>query len=155
MANPYKIMQTRTQSQNKLVRANEKSLVRARLQIQCACVHRDGNGAINLDPPHGEKSSITGAPLYTCHECYKKIDLNSISQEEFERALNVIDRICDVSKLRLDCKTDRDRELLSNIAQFQFQLNEMVRNLYNTAVKGNNKKKKQHRGEDSSVRVSR
>ena len=157
--NAYKTLQTRVQSQVKLLKANEKSIEKARLQMQCACVHRDGNGAISLNSPQGggdgNKSRITGAPLYTCRECHKKLDLSQIKQEDFDLALDVLDRICDISKIRLDCKTDRDRDLLNDIATFQYQLNDLMRNLYNSAVKGGNKKKNKSRGEDNSVRISR
>lgn len=158
MPNPYKTLQTKVQSQQKLLRANEKSISRARLQVQCACVHRDGNGAISLNSPQGgpnaKKSKFTGNALYTCRECFKDIDVSPIKQEDFDAAIDTIDRICDIAKIRLDCKTDRDRELLNDIASFQFQLRELMPNLFSTVTKGG-KKKKQNRGEDNSVRISR
>lgn len=160
MANPYKVLVTKVAAQNKLLRANERSMVRARLQMQCACVHKDANGAISLNSPqggpNGRKSKITGAPLYVCRECYREIDVSPISQSDLDTALDTINRVIDISKIRLDVKTDRDRELLSQIANLQFENNDLIPNLYNVIVKTGNKGKKKQRSQYAdTVRISR
>ena len=159
MANPYKTLQVKVQSQNKLLRANEKSMSRAKLQMQCACAHRDGNGAISLNSPQGGpegKSKFTNAPLYTCRECYKKLDLSQISQDEFDRSIDIMNRVCDIGKIRLDVKSDRDREMLNDVASVQFKLNTLLPDMFNAIVKGSkNGKKKQRNPYANSIRISR
>ena len=157
--NAYKIINNRIHSQGNLVKANRKSIERATLQLQCACPHRDANGAISINPPSGqnaEKSKITGAPLYQCRECYKKLDLSNISQEEFDKALYTICRVIDIGKIRGDYKSEKDRELMQNLSSIEFQLEEILPDVFQTIVKsGNRKKKKGRSGDDNNVRVSR
>lgn len=160
MANPYKVLVSKIDAQHKLLNANEKSMKRAKLQMQCACPHRDGNGAISLNSPQGggggKKSKFTNAPLYTCRSCYREIDVSPIQEDEFNRAKDVIDRVLDIAKIRLDVKTDRDRELLTQIASLQFQLDDLVPNLYGAIVKNGKGKNKQKRSQYAdTVRISR
>ncbi len=160
MANPYKVLVTKVAAQNKLLRANERSMVRAKLQMQCACAHRDSNGAISLNSPQGgpnaRKSKVTGAPLYVCRECFREIDVSPISEADLNSALDTLNRVFDISKIRLDVKTDRDQALLTQIANLQFETNDLVPNLYNAIVKSGNKGKKKQRSQYAdTVRISR
>lgn len=158
MANPYKQLSTKVQSQNKMIRLNRKTIEKAELQLQCACAHRDQNGAISIDTPHGpnaQKSRFTGAPLYRCRECFKQLDLAKIEQQRFDEGLNTINCVIDIGKMRLDCKNEKDRELLNSLASLQFQLNSLMPDLYKTIVKNQGGNKKKNRGEYADVmRVS-
>ena len=154
MANSYKVLNTKVQSQNKMIRMNEKTIEKAKLQLQCACAHRDQNGGLSLDTPHGgpnaQKSKFTGAPLYRCRECFRLLDLSRIDQATFDSSLNTINCVLDIGKMRLDLKSEKDRELENHLASLMFNLNTLLPDLFKSIVKtqGNKKKKK---GEYSDV----
>lgn len=157
--NVYKALQTKILAQGKLLRANEKGMKKAGLQMRCACTHHDGNGAISLNSPQGgpnaEKSKFTGAPLYMCRECYAKIDVSPISQEDFDKAIDTINRVLEIGKIKMDIRTDRDRELSEEVAEFQFKLHDMVPNIYSAIAKGGKKKKEKRSPYAGMVSISR
>ena len=154
MANSYKVLNTKVQSQNKMIRLNEKAIEKARLQLQCACAHRDQNGGLSIDTPHNNspKSRFTGAPLYRCRECYKLLDLSRIDQQKFDEGLNTINSTIDIGKMRLDIKNDKDRDLLNRLASLSYELNTIMPDLFKSILKTQGKKgKNKQKGEFSDV----
>ena len=159
MGNSYKALATQILADGKVVNANERAMSTVRIESQCKCVHRDSNGGFALIVPSGgnvKKSKYTGAPLYTCKLCQKEIDVSNISEEEFERALNVIDRVCDLSKMHLNFSTEADQDLWKSVSKQQFKLLTIIEKCYRTIRKGGRKKKKNNNNPMSGlIEVSR
>lgn len=145
MGSNYKSLANQILADNKVVSANERAMSTVRIESQCKCVHRDSNGAFALIVNSGgnvKKSRYTGAPLYMCRLCQKEIDVSTISEEEFERALNVIDRVCDLSKMHLNFSTESDQDLWKSLSKQQFKLHTIIDKCFKTIRKGGRKKKK-------------
>ena len=150
--NAYKILQAKIHSQGELLRANEKAMKTARLQQRCSCPHKDANGAISLNSPGGpnaKKSPITGAPLYMCRECGGFLDISQIPEEDFKKAMDVLVRVCDLAKMKVNCSSEKEQQLFNQIGLLQYQLQTLMPDLYNGIVKktgGRKEKKSQYAG---------
>jgi hypothetical protein len=144
MANSHKSLVTQIQADEKLLLANRRAMDKVQLQFQCKCAHRDSNGSFALAVPSGQnpkKSQYTGAPLYRCRVCKKELDISNISEEEFMKSLDVINRVCDLSKMYLDLRSEKDQETLKAFSKLQYRMNSMVPDAYKTIRKGGHKKK--------------
>ena len=102
MANSHKSLVTQIQADEKLLIANRRAMDKVQLHFQCKCAHRDSNGSFALNVPgqNPKKSQFTGAPLYRCRVCKKELDISNISEDEFMKALDLVNRVCDLSKIR-------------------------------------------------------
>ena len=141
--NNYKEYFRRIKAQNSLIKNTKKTTDSVSLQLQCSCAHRDANGGISIDSPrNGEVNPITKGAVFHCRECLKPLDFSDMPQEEFERAIHTIDRLCDIGKMHLNFKNERDQNLLNDIAVYQYHTKTLMKNLYNACVKSKGKKKK-------------
>lgn len=156
MAKKHKAMVDEIIANEKLLISNHRALDKVQFTSQCTCCHRDANGsfALIVPGPNGKKSSITGAPLYTCKICKKEIDISNITEAEFEKAYDVFDRVCDVSKLQLDVNTEKDEKLHKRLKKFQYMMPE-IRDAYKGISKGRGKKKNKNKGNHGFVEVGR
>ena len=147
MANSHKSLVTQIQADEKVVIANERAMEKVRLQFQCKCTHRDANGSFALIVPSGnnsKKSPYTGAPLYRCRICKKELDISNISEEEFAKALDCINRVYDLGKMHLDLRAEKDQETLTTLSKLQYRNNSMLPDVYKTIRKGGRKNKNKH-----------
>ena len=76
-----------------------------------------------------------------CRVCKKSLDISNIPEEKFAEALAIIDSVCDLSKMYLNLSTEKDLDLLKDIAKLQYKINNMLPDMYKTIRKGGNKKK--------------
>ena len=143
MANNHKSLVTQIQADEKVLNANQRAMEKVKLHYQCKCAHRDPNGSFALNTPgqNSKKSQFTGAPLYMCRVCKKSLDISNIPEEKFNEAMAIIDSVCDLSKMYLNLSTEKDLDLLKDIAKLQYKINNMVPDMYKTIRKGGNKKK--------------
>lgn len=144
MANSHKSIVTQIQADEKVLIANQRAMDKVRLQFQCKCPHRDANGSFALAVPSGQnskKSQFTGAPLYRCRVCKKELDISNISEEEFMKALDCINRVYDLSKMYLDLHSEKDQETLVTLSKQQYRMNAMLPDAFRTIRKGGRRKK--------------
>lgn len=83
-----------------------KSAGRYKHQLQCKCSHigEDGRPAIYR---HGsETSSVNHHPLFVCRICKKYLDIDPITDEELDDAIDKIDRTIDIIKIRMAIRPD-------------------------------------------------
>lgn len=144
MGNSHKSLVTQIQADEKVLTANQRAMEKVKLQYQCKCAHRDANGVIALNPPGqgGKKSPYTGAPLYRCRICKKELDISNISEEEFLKALDIVNRVYDLSKMYLDLRGEKDQEMLKDLSKRQYRDNTTLPDAYNAIRQGGRKKKK-------------
>lgn len=157
MANSHKSLVTQIQADEKVLIANERAMGKVRLQFQCKCAHRDANGsfALNVPGPNSKKSQYTGAPLYRCRVCKKELDISNISEEEFMKALDTINRVYDLSKMYLDLRSEKDQEMLKTLSKQQYRINSTLVDAFKTIRKGGNKKKKNNNPMSGMIEVGR
>lgn len=159
MANSHKALVTQIQADEKVLLANRRAMDKVQLQFQCKCAHRDANGSFALIVPQGggnaKKSRFTGAPLYRCRICKKELDISNISEEEFERSMDCINRVMDLGKMYLDLKSEKDQETLVTLSKQQYRLNSVMPDVYKTLRKGNRKKKSNNNPMSGMIEVSR
>ena len=143
MSNSHKSLVTQIQADEKVLIANQRAMDKVRLQFQCKCAHRDANGSFALSVPssNSRKSQYTGAPMYRCRVCKKELDISNISEEDFYKALDCINRVYDLSKMYLDLKSEKDQETLVALSKQQYRLNSLLPDAFNTIRKGGKKKK--------------
>ena len=79
--------------------------------------------------------------MYRCKVCKKELDISNIAEDEFNKALNCIDRVVDLSKMHLDLRNENDLEMLKTLGKFQYKLNSIIPDAYKTIRKGGRKKK--------------
>ena len=143
-----KSLVTQLQANTKMVRDNRKAMDRAELEIQCSCIHKDANGAFALIPQQGknvERSKYTGAPYYICRLCGKKIDISRISDEDIERAIDVIDRQMDISKMALNLDIEKVGKMKKTLGKLQYKVLTTVKDVH--AVSRSKKQKKHNHGD--------
>ena len=147
MANEAKLAYSKIEHLVKMKNVNTKGMNKVAIQIRCDCTHHDANGAINLAPPTagGPKGKFSDMPLYRCRTCNEMIDIAPVDQESFERAVDEINRICDVTKMRIDFKSERDLKIIEQIREFQYDANVLLRDAYNISTKQQKKKQKQNK----------
>lgn len=153
-----KALATQISADKKRANENHRALDKVRLNYQCKCAHRDMNGAFALNPPQGNKpkqNPFTGKALYRCRICEKELDISQIVQEDYQRALDTIDRILDIGKMHMDLNTERDRELLTLVAKMQYQLQSTIPDLYKAICNGNKRKKRPNNLMSGMVSVGR
>lgn len=141
--NSHKSLVTQIQADEKVLLANRRAMDKVQLQFQCKCAHRDANGSFALSVPgqNPKRSSFTGAPLYRCRVCKKELDISNISEEEFNKALDCINRVYDLSKMYLDLRSEKDQETLATLSKQQYRMNAMLPDAFKTIRKGGRKKK--------------
>lgn len=141
---------------SKEIVSNEKALEKIRLKMRCNCNHKDANGAFALIPPHGNgaKSEFTNAPLYRCRVCQKQLDLTNISEDEFRKAVNAIDRVCDLIKMKADGGSDEEIKMIKSVSKFQYKLQRLIVDGYSALRKGK-KHKNNNRNNDRTVEIMR
>ena len=153
MSNSHKSLVTQIQADEKVLLANRRAMDKVQLQFQCKCAHRDANGSFALSVPSGpnpKKSPVTGAPLYRCRVCKKELDISNISEEEFIKALDCINRVYDLAKMYLDLRNEKDQETLATLSKQQYRMNAMLPDAYKTIRKGGRKKKNNNNNNPAS-----
>ena len=156
MSNSHKSLVTQIQADEKVLIANQRAMDKVRLQFQCKCAHRDANGSFALSVPSGpnaKKSQFTGAPLYRCRVCKKELDISNISAEKFNEAMDLINRVYDLSKMHLDLRSEKDQETLAALSKQQYRLNSTLPDAFNTICKGGKKKKNRNNNPMSDMIV--
>ena len=124
--------------------ANQHAMDKVRLQFQCKCAHRDANGSFALSVPSGQnskRSPYNGAPLYRCRVCKKELDISNISEEEFTKALDIVNRVYDLGKMYLDLRSEKDQETLVSLSKQQYRTISTLPDVFKTIRKGGKKKK--------------
>ena len=153
-----KALATQISADRKRALENHRALDKVRLNYQCKCPHRDMNGAFALNPPQGnnpKKNPFTGKALYRCRQCEKELDISQIPQEDYQKALDTIDRILDIGKMHMDLNSERDRDLLELVSKMQYQIQSTIPDLYKAICNGNKRKKKPNNHMSGMVSVGR
>lgn len=153
-----KSLATQVLADKKRTLENRRALDKVTLHTQCKCAHRDTNGAFALNPPQGNnprKNPFTGKPLYRCRMCDKELDISQIPQEDYERALNTVDRILDIAKMHMDLNARRDEDLIQLVSRLQYQLASTVPDLYKAICNNGKRKKKPNNPMSGMVSVGR
>ncbi len=146
MGNSHKSLVTQIQADEKVLIANQRAMDKVRLQFQCKCAHRDANGSFALNVPgqNAKRSQYTGAPMYKCRVCKKELDISNISEEEFMKALDCINRVYDLSKMYLDLRGEKDQEMLKTLSKQQYRINSTLIDAFKTIRQGGRKKKQKN-----------
>lgn len=159
MAHSHKKIVTEIQADEKVMLANRKAMDKVQIQYQCKCPHRDANGGLALIVPNGKnakKSPFTGAPLYMCKVCKKELDISNISEEEFARSLDVINRVFELSKMHLDIGIEKDQETLTQLAKMEYRNIAVLPDAFKTIRKGGRRNKKKSNNPSSDyIEVNR
>ena len=157
MANSHKSLVTQIQADEKLMHANQRAMEKVELQFQSRCAHRDANGSFALNVPghNSKKSPYTGAPLYRCKVCKKELDISNISEDEFTKSLDCINRVFDLTKMYLDLRTEKDQETLVLISKLQYRINSILPDAFKTIRKGGRKKKTNNNPNSGYIEVGR
>lgn len=136
------------------IRSARRSVQKLEERNMCFCPHTDSEGRLALTSVKGARSDITGAPMFACRLCTKYIDISEITDDDFIRAVDTIDRYLDVIKMCLSNSSEEDMKDLKRCAKFQKFLNGKFRDLA-TAAKRKNKKKKNRSSGDSRFTINR
>lgn len=158
MSSSHKSLVTQIKADEKILLANRRAMDKVQLQFQCKCAHRDGNGGFALSVPSGQnprKSQFNGAPLYRCQVCGKELDISNISEEEFNRAFDIVNRVIDLSKMHLDLNSEKDLDTLKTLSKMQYRMNAMLPDAHKTIRKGGRKKKNNNNPMSGMIEVGR
>lgn len=156
--NSHKALVTQIQADESILKANQRAMEKVQLQYMCKCAHRDANGSFALSVPSGpnpRKSQYTGAPLYRCRVCKRELDISNISEDDFNRSLDCINRVYDLAKMYLDLRNEKDRELLKTLSKQQYRMNSLLPDAYKTIRKGGHKKNKSTNPMSGMIEVGR
>lgn len=85
------------------IRNVEKITAKEKLKLRCKCQHVDENGKTVLFRAEGQnsKSPITGNPLFVCRLCGSYLDIQEITEEQLDEAIDTISRAANIVKMRL------------------------------------------------------
>lgn len=153
-----KALATQVAASKKKIKENLRAMDKVKLHVQCQCPHRDMNGAYALIPPQGnspKKNPFTGKALYRCRSCEKELDISTIAEEDYKKAINTIDRILDIGKMHFDLNTERDRDLLEHVSRLQYQIQATIPDLYKSICSGGKRKKRPNNPMSGMVSVGR
>lgn len=84
----------------------QKTASREMHRLQCKCSHTGEDGRPALFRHNSETSQITRNPLFVCRICGKYLDIYDISEEELNEAINRVDRMIDIIKIRMNIRPD-------------------------------------------------
>lgn len=136
----------------------EKTSRREKMRLQCKCPHTDESGKAALFRHQSETSPITGNPLFVCRVCGKYLDIYEITEQELNTAIDTIDRMTDIIKVRVNIRDDsseNDQKVYKRLWKNQEFLNGDFRDLATAARKRNKKKSGGQGGGDQRFRMNR
>ena len=122
----------------------ERGTIKEKTKLQCKCFHCDQNGNPAIFKHPSATSEVTGNPLFVCRICNKYLDIYDVREEDFNEAVDRIDRVCDVIKIRLnvtDRSSESDIKLYNRVWKTQMFVTGKFRDLFKATKKRNNKKK--------------
>ncbi len=151
----FKDVVTKVLATDKELIANRKAIDKVQRKLYCDCNHKDINGQYALIPPQGPDApkSRSGMPLYRCKMCKKLLDLSTVSEDELNKALEVLDRIADLAKMKLEFNSEEELKLFKTITKRQYQVGTLYPDLY-TAIRKSGKKNK-NRNNERTVEIVR
>ncbi len=100
-------------------------------ELQCECTHTEKGG------PALEFNKKTH--VCECKICGKAVNLNPISIEDQNKAVTVIDDMCDLIKMRINPNNKKEMDLYKKIKKLQLRVTTSLRDYYQ-AARSNNKK---------------
>lgn len=122
----------------------EKGLSHRKLKARALCTH-------TKEPftPALSYREENGKVVWVCKICGEKIDLNRISDEKLNEAINTINQACNTIKM-MSSDSDKDKRLVEEvIADLQLKANAYLAQAYkaalNSSAKQNNRKNRQNR----------
>ena len=136
----------------------KKGTLKEEKKLQCKCSHCDTNGNPAVFKHPNATSPVTNNPLFVCRICKKYLDIYEVSQEEFDRAVDIIDRSADVVKIRLNPSTrstEEDQKLYRSVYKMQYFVTGKFVDLVKAARTRNTKKKGTQKGNFTVMSPSR
>lgn len=99
----------------------------------CMCSHKEKG------QPNFAKGQRQGE--WVCRNCHKPIKVSfKPTEEEIDKAIALLDNMCDIVKLTLDEKNEADQDILKKVAKFQFRTRNFIKKVYLASLKKNQKK---------------
>lgn len=149
-------MGNKIKKRSKLIGDQRLQLMKGEEHNKCECPHTD-HGELNVVPVNGK-----GPLHYKCKDCQKDINFTKIPENSEIRdgkvvvgiydACDTIDNAIDTIKITLDLQNDKDKGLLSELAELQYRVRNQVPKFYGKALTKNNGNRKKNRSDynDSS-----
>lgn len=137
----------------------ERSMRAARDHYRCKCRHQTDDGSIeNLRPykakeAHGRKLRDNGN-YYQCPICGEVFNIAPITEEEFLAAMDIVISAGSLTKVKMDYKTEKDRELGKKIGEYLWLTRTLLPDMYNMISKNGKGKKKKHNRNPYADRIS-
>ena len=131
-----------TEKHIKEIEQNEKKFQKLKEAERCKCAHKH-SGAATVKSSRDQNDRPN---TFVCTQCKDKIHMDRIDPVELEKACQLVNDACNIIKMACTPSDKNDAELLRKIAKVQFRCRNLIVDAYKTAVKGNNKKKKNNDG---------
>ncbi len=124
------------------IRNVEKIATKEKLKLRCKCQHVDESGRAVLFRADGQKSDITDHPLFVCRLCGSYLDIQEISEDELNRAIDTICRASDIIKMRLmPEKSEDDLKNYTKVWKNQYFIKDRFADLFKAARRRANRRR--------------
>lgn len=116
------------------IRNIERITTKEKLRLRCKCQHVDEQFKPAVFRADGQKSDVTGHPLFVCRLCGAYLDLQEITEDDLNNAMDVMCRASEVIKLRLrPDKSEGDRSSLKKVWKFEYFMKSQFADLFKSA----------------------
>jgi hypothetical protein len=119
----------------------EKGLSHRKLKARALCTH-------TKEPfvPALAFREEGGKPIWICKICGERVDLNRISDEKLQEAINTVSNACSIVKL-MSNDSEKDKKLIEEvIADIQLKVNAYLMLAYKTALTNGTKQNRRRNG---------
>jgi hypothetical protein len=121
---------------------NERSMGKIKEEAKAQCTHTL-NGEPAFIPSNEPRTD--GKLKYICKLCQKPITITNISEDELQKACDIIDRAVDIIKITAgSINNDEDSKMIEKMSKLQYRVRNDLIPTYRASTKRNNKKDRKH-----------
>lgn len=137
---------TNIKKRSEAIRKNTNSLKKLDEENKCQCPHRSKEGAYSLVVNRNGDKHYT----HVCTQCNKPVHINKYTEEETNKALKIVDDMCDLVKMMTKPSNEADDKLFRRMAKTQMTVRGTLPAAYKACLSTSANANKKNKGSSAT-----